>query len=146
MREEKAALRIVQVYTEAQREYVTIINSGNLAQSLNGWTLVTLRQNRAFVFTAGFVLPPGKLVTIHSGPAARENPPDHIIWTRERIWNDIADVAVLFNADGVEVDRFAYPHEHALGKEARRHKRLVFDGLSYQLTNAPVLSASGVPA
>lgn len=146
MSKDQAVIKIVQVHTEARRDYVTIVNCGKQPQSLEGWTLVSLRQERAFMFPVGLVLAPGMMMTLHSGQAARENPPYHVLWTRERVWNHIADTAVLFNANGVEVDRFTYPHEHALGSEARHRKRLVLNGKSYRLTNEPIHAVSGLPA
>ena len=40
------------------------------------------------------------------------------------MWDNGGDMVVLFDANGVEVDRYAYPHERIMGSG----KRLLHDG------------------
>ena len=48
-------------------------------------------------------------------------------WAREQMWNNRGDVAVLFDSNGLEVDRYTYPHKRILGSAVQHRKQLVRD-------------------
>lgn len=136
-----AQIKIGEVHNDALREHVTLINRGTLAQPLGGWALATLRGERLFFFPDDALLPPGGRLTVHSGQAAprasRERRDLHMLWTDAQMWNNRRDVAVLFDANGDEVDRFAYPPERPLRRIARRGKRLARDGETWRIVDEP---------
>ncbi|MBA3532425.1 MAG: lamin tail domain-containing protein [Ardenticatenales bacterium] len=88
-------------------ESVTIKNIGTIPQPLNSWVLASLRGESFYTFPEGTILEPGGEITVHSGPSARNNPPKELFWTKEHIWNNQSDTAVLFDATGHEVARMA---------------------------------------
>ena len=120
-----AQIKIGKVHNDALREYVVIVNRGTLPQPLGGWALATLRGERLFFFPDDTILPPGQRLTVHSGQEALEalrTPLDlRLAWTDEQMWNNRRDVAVLFDANGGEVDRCAYPPERPLRRVTQRH-------------------------
>ena len=131
-------VKIVGVYNDALREYVTITNRGTLAQPLGGWVLATLRGERFYTFPDGLILLPSMEVTIYSGQGALDMPAGasravRLVWTDEQVWNNRGDVAVLFDAEGIEVDRCAYPHERILGSATRRPLRLLREGETWRI-------------
>jgi hypothetical protein len=109
-----AQVKIGQVHNDALREYVTVVNVGTMAQPMGGWALASLRGERFYTFPDGLILLPEIVAVIHSGQGASDNPPHDLLWTEEQVWNNQGDVAVLFDADGLEVDRCAYPHKSGL--------------------------------
>jgi hypothetical protein len=130
-------VKIAKVYNDALRECVTIVNRGTLAQPMGGWALASLRGERFYVFPDDLILRPGMMVIIHSGQGALDNPHRDLLWTREQIWNNRGDVAVLFDANGLEIDRCTYPHERVLGSAARHRKRLLRDSGIWRIVNEP---------
>lgn len=121
-------LRIVTIHNDGLRESITLANQGTLAQPMCGWALATLRGERFYFFPDDVVMLPEMTVTIHSGQDALDAPPSDLLWTHEQMWNNRGDVAVLFDCDGLEVDRYAYPHKRITGSAASRLKRLARDG------------------
>jgi len=133
-----ARIKIDAVYNNGLREYVAIVNQGTVAQPLSGWALVALRGNRFYFFPDDLILIPGMKVFIHSGQEAVSKPPAHLFWTDEQMWSNRNDVALLFDHGGIEIDRCAYSHKRMLGNEASRRKRLLNDGETWYLANAPL--------
>lgn len=101
-------LRISVLRFTGQDEYIEIRNDGNLAQDMTGWRIFSEVGAQMYHFPQGYLLPAGDYVRVHSGPAAFSLPPHHLFWTQAYIWNNEGDVAVLLDAQGREVDRWAY--------------------------------------
>jgi hypothetical protein len=118
-----ASVEISGVDNYGLHEFIRIVNRGAEAQPLAGWVLASVRGNQFYAFPAT-TLEPQTAVTVHSGPHARNDPPRHLFWTNAQVWNNDSDLAVLFDAGGTEVARFAYPNEYALGRLAAHRKRL----------------------
>jgi len=132
-----AKISIVGVSNIGLREHVSIINRGAVAQPLGGWVVVAMRGNRLYFFPDDLILMPDMKVFIHSGQDALNNPPHHLFWTDAQMWSNRNDVALLFDNSGLEVDRCAYSHKRMLGHDTQHHKRLLNEGESWQLVDAP---------
>jgi hypothetical protein len=104
----RAVLRISALRFTGQDEYIEIRNDGNLAQDMTGWRVFSEVGAQMYHFPQGFRLSAGDYVRVHSGPAAFSLPPHHLFWTQAYIWNNEGDVAILLDAQGREVDRWAY--------------------------------------
>ena len=76
---------------------------------LYGWKLQSVVGDQWFEkFPWGFALGADTWLRVHSGPDAKEEMPQHILWTNGYIWNDSGDGARLFdNADRL-VDAWSY--------------------------------------
>ncbi|HBY95055.1 MAG: lamin tail domain-containing protein [Ardenticatenaceae bacterium] len=112
-------ITLAELQVEGADEYVTIENTGTVAQPLTSWILASLRGETLYQMPEGLVLHPNSRVRIHSGPAAEGNPPTDFVWTRERVWNDKGDTAVLFDALGHEVTRLTHGSPPAESRGAR---------------------------
>ncbi|MEK7323946.1 MAG: lamin tail domain-containing protein [Chloroflexota bacterium] len=134
-----AQIKIAEVHNDALREHVTLVNRGTLAQPLGGWALATLRGERIYFFPDDMILRAGMRVAVHSGQDVPDRPPHdlRLAWTREQMWNNRRDVAVLFDANGAEVDRCAYPPERPLRRVTQRRKQLVRDGETWRIVDEP---------
>ncbi len=115
-------ISITEFSAEGADEYVTIQNGGTMAQPLTSWALASLRGESIYEFPDGLILHPNSRVRIHSGPGAQGSPPGDWVWTREKIWNDQGDVAVLFDARGHEVARLS----HGTPPPATRNAKLLY--------------------
>jgi hypothetical protein len=120
---EGALVRVKEVRNDGKSEAVVITNEGHMEQPLTGWMLASVHGNQVFRFEDGFVLGPGASVTITSGEGVAHKPPAVLGWTDETVWNNRGDVAFLFDYEGEEVSRFAYPPSRA--GQARRLPRQV---------------------
>ena len=89
-------------------EYIEITNSGPLDQDLTGWRIWSVQGNQTYRLPNGFILKAGTPVRIHSGPDASESWPTDLKWTGKYIWNNKGDDARLLDAQGNEIDRYAY--------------------------------------
>jgi hypothetical protein len=58
-----------------------------------------------------------------------------LLWTVEQVWNNRGDIAILFDANGLEVDRHSYPHERVMGSSANRRKVLVRNDNGFEIVN-----------
>ena len=131
------------VHNDVLRESVIIVNKGTIAQPLCRWVLATLRGEKFYAFPDDLVLKPKMAATIHSGQGALDNPSsgllwtEHLFWTEEQLWNNQGDVAVLFDANGREVDRYAYPHGRIMGSADKRPMRLLRDGETWRMVGEP---------
>jgi len=141
-----AHIKIMNVLNQALQENVVIVNQGTLPQPLSGWALASLRGDSLFFFPDDLILGPDKSLYVHSGQSASEMTNSlnvnlaldfHIFWTDEQVWNNHSDVAVLFDAHGEEVDRYAYPHTLARRSAFRYRKRLVHNGGQWHIEDKP---------
>jgi len=132
-----AKINIVGVSNIGLREHASIINRGTVAQPLGDWALVAMRGNRLYFFPDDLILMPDMKVFIHSGQEALNNPPYHFFWTDEQMWSNRNDVALLFDHNGVEVDRCAYSHKRTLGHDTQCRKRLRNEGETWRLVEEP---------
>ena len=87
-------------------EYFALQNRGDAAVDLSGWSVANER-GWTFVFPAGFTLPPGAVVYVHSG--AGSNSDTILYWhAAEPVWNNTSDIAILRNAAGLIVEVYPY--------------------------------------
>jgi hypothetical protein len=137
-------IAINKIHNNGLQESVSIQNQGTVAQPMSGWILASLRGELFYAFPDHLIFLPGMTVFIHSG---QERPIKvrnsniariDLFWTNEQIWNNHGDVAILFDANGVEIDRFVYPFERVMGSSAEHRKRLVQSLDSYRITDVPV--------
>jgi hypothetical protein len=89
------------VNVDRLEEVATITNKGDVTVELGGWYLVSVEGNQRFNFPSDYLLRPGYHVSITSGPEARDNPPQELLWTRRSVWNNAGDPAELYSSDGI---------------------------------------------
>jgi len=90
---------------EPPGEYVLIQNDRAAPADLSGWTLRDAAQH-TYGFPA-FALVPGGTVRVWTGIGA--NDAGNLYWgRRQAVWNNTGDLAILRDAAGTEVSRFAY--------------------------------------
>lgn len=136
-----ASIKIDWVRNDALREEVRITNEGTLAQPMSAWALASLLGERFFFFPEDLFLLPGKSVYVHSGQNQSETDSSdhvHLVWTDEQVWNNRGDVAILFDAHGEEIDRFAYPSDQVRRSKAGRRKILSHEGDQWIIKDEPV--------
>jgi hypothetical protein len=120
-----AKLRIKAVKNEGLQEYVTIINRGTVAQPMSGWVLASLRGQAFYPFPDDLMFGPGMVVEVQSGqlePRKTHKDRDvfeNLLWTIGQVWNNHSDTAILFDANGLEIDRHSYPSKNS-GTHQRR--------------------------
>jgi hypothetical protein len=137
-------LMIKKIHNDGLQESVAILNQGTMAQPMSGWTLASLRGKLFFPFPYKLILLPGMTVVVHSGQQMEHQVRRgltgqiDLFWKNEQVWNNVGDVAILFDADGVEVDRYTYPHERVMGSSTEQTKMLVQSSDGYQITDVPV--------
>lgn len=79
-------------------EWVELINTG-AALSFSGWSLHDEGPNYTYSFPAGFTLPVGGRVKIHSGSGV--DSATDLYWGRsQHVWNNTGDTASVVNASG----------------------------------------------
>lgn len=87
-------------------EYITIRNAGPASQIMTGWRIVShdgtsnacqALPEQTYTFPTGYDLAAGASVRVHSGPAASNSPPEDLLWTAKRIWNDTGDIGDLYH-------------------------------------------------
>lgn len=133
-----AKIKIKEVKNDGLQEHITIINRGTAAQPMSGWVLASLRGQAFYPFADGLVLEAGMIVKIQSGqlePNAAQGALKTLLWTIGQVWNNQGDTAVLFDANGAEVDRHSYPHKRVIGSSANRPKRLLYGEGGYKIVN-----------
>jgi endonuclease G len=87
-------------------EHVLLQNTGGRAASLAGWTLED-EAGATFTFPA-FTLAPAAEVRVWVQAGADDA--SNLYWSRTQpVWNNGGDTAILRDANGLEVARFAYP-------------------------------------
>ena len=128
---EGANLEIEAVHNDGLQESVTIVNQGTIIQPMSGWVLASLRGQAFYPFPDDLLLRPSMNVMVHSGQQEPQKALTHqtarvdLLWTTEQIWNNHGDIAILFDANGQEIDRYSYPHERVMGSSANRRKVLL---------------------
>jgi len=121
---EGVKLGIKKIYNDGLKESVVILNQGTMAQPMNGWMLASLRGKLFFRFPDHLIILPSMKVVVHSGQQKESQVRRgltgqvDLFWTNEQVWNNHGDAAILFDADGFEIDRYAYPHERVMGSSA----------------------------
>jgi len=120
-----AKLRIKSVKNDGLQESATIINRGTVVQPMSDWVLASVRGQEFFAFPDDLMLEPGMVVVIQSGLQAPKKYNDqgvwaNLLWTINQVWNNHSDTAILFDANGLEIDRLSYPHERVMGSSANR--------------------------
>ncbi len=113
-------LKIGEIQNAGLREHITIINRGVMPQPMNGWVLATLRGGELYFFPNDLILLPKMAVSVHSGQHAKDMslvaPREfQLVWTEKQVWNNRRDMAVLFDANGVESESWAVPPSVANG-------------------------------
>ena len=136
-----AKLRIKAVKNDGLQEYASIINRGTVAQPMSGWVLASLRGQVFYPFPDDLMLEPGMIVKIQSGQQEpQQTHPDRgvwasLLWTIDQVWNNRGDTAILFDANGLEIDRHSYPHERVMGSSSNRRKVLVRNDNGFEIVN-----------
>ncbi|KQC13458.1 MAG: hypothetical protein APR56_05260 [Methanosaeta sp. SDB] len=90
-------------------EWVEIMNQGESAQDLTGWTLKD-EQDHIYAFPEGFVLEPGAIVIVHTS-VGDDTATDLYCNMGSPIWNNAGDVATLMDAEGDVVTQYPEPEE-----------------------------------
>jgi hypothetical protein len=154
-----ADLKIESVQNNGLQESLTIINRGTVVQPMSGWVLASLRGQVFYEFPEGLILHAGMIAVVHSGQQEPQKAPSHhdvwreLFWTTEQIWNNHGDIAILFDANGQEIDRYSYPHERLMGSSANRRKVLLrnpkqepglFHDNGFEIVNEALLRAKKV--
>jgi len=142
---EGAKISIVAVHNSGLQESITIINRGTIVQPLSGWVLASLRGKVFFQFPDDFLARPGKCVIIHSGQPvpqktfSGETDQAELLWTTDQIWNNHSDTAILFDANGMEIDLYSYPHERVTGSSDDNRKALRQNGQGFEIVDELLL-------
>jgi len=142
-----AKLKIKAVKNDGLQEYAAIINRGTVAQPMSGWVLASLRGQTFYPFPDDLMFEPGMIVKVQSGQQEpKETNNKHgvwadLLWTVEQVWNNRGDIAILFDANGLEVDRHSYPHERVMGSGANRRKVLVRKDNGFEIVNESLRQA-----
>lgn len=95
-----AKVLIAAISRKTEPEWIVIKNTGDAAQDMTGWVIVSVKGNQRFGFPAGFVLGPGASVTVQSAEGSVNNPPAILLWTTANMWNNDGDPAQLLDAQG----------------------------------------------
>jgi hypothetical protein len=101
-------------------EYVVIKNNSKKSIKLGGYTLrdASNASKHVYRFPAGFVLKPGKTVTLRTGSG--KNTASQLYWgQRWYVWNNTGDTARL-QRNGKTVNSFTYKAVNATGFGIRR--------------------------
>ena len=85
-------------------EYVCFKNHDHRAADMTNWYVHDLGQH-TYIFPP-FVLSPGAIVRLHSGPGS--NTASELHWARGLIWNNDHDEVYLYDAFGRPVDHHIY--------------------------------------
>jgi hypothetical protein len=139
-----AKLRIKAVKNDGLQESATIINRGTVTQPMSGWVLASLRGQAFYPFPDDLMFEPGMIVEVQSGqlePKKIHKDRDvleYLLWTIGQVWNNHSDTAILFDANGLEIDRHSYPHERVMGSNANHRKILIRKDEGFEIVNDPL--------
>ncbi len=142
-----AKLKIKAVKNDGLQEYATIINRGTVAQPMSGWVLASLCRQAFYSFPDDLMFEPGMIVVVQSGQQKSENTHKDrgvwadLLWTIDEAWNDHGDTAILFDANGLEVDRHSYPHKRAVGSSANPRTVLVHNDNGFEIAKESLYPA-----
>ena len=145
-----AKLKIRAVNNDGLQEYVTIINRGTVVQPMSGWVLASLRGQAFFRFPDDLMFEPGMIVKIVSGQSELKKEQKNwdvletLSWTIGQVWNNHSDTAILFDANGLEIDRLSYPHERVNGSSAYHRKTLIDNDGGFEIINDSLRRAKKV--
>jgi hypothetical protein len=134
-------LKIKAVKNDGLREHATIINMGTVTQPMSGWVLASLRGQTFYSFPADLMFEPGMIIMVQSGhQKSRKTHNDRDVWavlqwTIDQVWNNHSDTAILFDANGLEIDRFSYPHQRAIKSRTDGRKILVRNANGFEIVN-----------
>jgi len=81
-------------------ETVTIANTGSGPAALGGWVLRDTSSTHRYTFPAGFVLPPGGQVVVHTGCGDDSTTALHWCNAGSLVWNNTGDTAYLEDPAG----------------------------------------------
>ncbi|WP_251329469.1 lamin tail domain-containing protein [Haloplanus pelagicus] len=82
-------------------EYIVLENTGDTALDLSGWTL-TDAADHTYTFPAGFTLPAGRQVTIHTGRGTDTD--TDLYWGQDSaVWNNGGDTVTVRTGEGTIV-------------------------------------------
>ena len=65
-------------------------------------------------------------------------------WTIDQVWNNHGDTAILFDANGLEIDRHSYPHERVVGSSANPRTVLVHNDDGFEIAKDSLRHAKKV--
>lgn len=136
-----AKIKIKEVKNDGLHEYVTIVNRGTVPQPMSGWVLASLRGQAFYPFTDDLIIESGMIIKVHSGQLEPKATQEEwgtlkkLLWTIGQVWNNHSDTAILFDANGLEIDRLSYPHERAMGSRANRRKVLMSVDGDFKIVN-----------
>ena len=136
-----AKIKIKEVKNDGLHEYVAIVNRGTVTQPMSGWVLASLRGQAFYPFADDLILEPEMIIKIQSGQLepkaaqAERGALKKLLWTIGQVWNNHSDTAILFDANGVEVDRLSYPYERVMGSSANRRKILIAGDSGFEIVN-----------
>ena len=136
-----AKLKIKAVKNDGLQEYATIINRGTVAQPMSGWVLASLRGQTFYPFPDDLIFEPDMIVKVQSGQQEPKNTNNdwgiwkNLLWTIDQVWNNRGDTAILFDTNGLEIDRYSYPHERVMGSSAKRRKVLIRNDDGFEIVN-----------
>lgn len=142
-----AKLKIKAIKNDGSQEYATIINRGTVAQPMSGWVLASLRGQTFYPFPDDLIFEPGMIVKVQSGqqePKKIHNERGvwaNLSWTVEQVWNNRGDTAILFDANGLEIDRHFYPHARVMGSSANRRKVLLRNDNGFEMVDESLRQA-----
>ncbi len=147
---EGAKISIQMVHNDGLHEDLTIINRGTIVQPMSRWVLASLRGQVFYQFPDDLLLRSGMSVVIYSGQwepeTAHNNQTNRVdlLWTTDQVWNNHGDTAILFDANGLEIDRYSYPHERVLGSSSNRRKVLIRTDNGFDIDSEVLLRAQKV--
>src|SRR3989304_1035680 len=136
-----AKLKIKAVKNDGLQEYATIINWGTVAHPMSGWVLASLRGQVFYPCPDALMIITGMIGKVQSGQQEpKKTHPDwgvwaSLLWTIDQVWNNNSDTAILFDSNGLEIDRHSYPHERVMGSSAKRRKVLIRNDDGFEIVN-----------
>lgn len=114
---------IEDIYYASNPEIVKIRNLGNQKQSMSGWRLVShdgtivpacpiLEQTQTYIFPNNFEIEPQQTALLASYTNAQNfvtaNSGSGLFWTELPIWNNVADIGILYNPSGAIASTYTY--------------------------------------
>jgi hypothetical protein len=135
-----AKLKIKAVENNGLQESLTLINNGMVAQPMSGWVLASLRGQVFYSFPDDLIFEPGMVVMVQSGQQESKKQNDqgiwaNLLWTINQVWNNHSDTAILFDANGLEIDRHSYPHKRVMGSSTNHRKILMQNDNGFEIVN-----------
>jgi hypothetical protein len=135
-----AKLKIKAVENNGLQESATLINKGTVAQPMSGWVLASLREQVFYSFPDDLLFEPGMIAVVQSGQQESKKQNDqgiwaNLLWTINQVWNNHSDTAILFDANGLEIDRLSYPHKRVMRSSANHRKILMQNDNGFEIVN-----------